>query len=322
MKGVTMFEFTAFKSIFDNATNKSYSFKNWDTFKAALYKMSEMPGYKPKRGEKPKKKDSPLISPAVFKDGMRRANANVTHWSRWAALDVDNYKDSFENTLAKFSNYSYVCYSSASSTKEHPKFRLVIQLTKEIPAEKIRHFWYALNKEFNDIADPQTKDLSRMYYVPAQYPGAYNFIFTNEGKEIMNPDAIMEKHAYVDSPKDLMSKLPIEMQRAIMQHKRDELTNTHTSWTSYRNCPFINQTLLNQYRKIAYTDGSGRYTFFYKIMVNIAGNAIRSRYPITPHEIANLAREIDQELGSRYSRRPLETEANRALSYIMKSGII
>ena len=40
-------------------------------------------------------------------------------------------------------------------------------------------FWYALNKELGDIGDPQTKDLSRMYYVPGKYEGAYNFIFNN-----------------------------------------------------------------------------------------------------------------------------------------------
>ena len=27
-----------------------------------------------------------------------------------------------------------------------------------------------MNKEFKDIGDEQTKDLARMYYVPAQYP--------------------------------------------------------------------------------------------------------------------------------------------------------
>ena len=317
-----MYEFTAFKSIFDNATNKTYSFQTWEQFESAFYKMSKIPGYKPKRGEKPTKKASPLISPACFKRGTNRANANVTHWSRWAALDIDDYKESFENTLSRFSNYSYVCYSSASSTKEHPKFRIILQLTSEVPAEKIRHFWYALNKEFNDVADPQTKDLSRMYYVPAQYPDAYNFIFTNKGNEVLNPDKIMEQHPYVESPKDLLSKLPLEMQHAVMQFKKNSLTNTSVDWSSYRDCPFINKTLIDQYRKIAFTDGTGRYTFFYKIMVNIAGNAIRAKYPITAFQIAGLAREIDKELGNRYSRRPLETEANRALTYVMRSKCI
>ena len=314
-----MFEFTAFKSIFDNKVDKHYSFQDWEKFEAALYKMSKLPGYKPKRGEKPTKKSSPLISPAIFEKGTRRANDNVKHWSCWAALDIDNYQGSFEETLKQFSKYSYICYSSASSTEKHPKFRLIVRLTQEVPKDKIRHFWYALNKEFSDIADPQTKDLARMYYVPAQYPGAYNFIFTNKVPDIMNPNVIMDRHEFVDSPKDFLSRMPIEMQRAVIQHRKAALSNTSVEWSSYRDCPFVNRSLLDEYRKIAYQDGTGRYSLFYKIMVNIAGNAIRKKYPITPHEIATIMREIDSELGSRYRRRPLETEADRALTFVIRN---
>ena len=75
-----------------------------------------------------------------------------------------------------FGAYEYVCYSTASSTVKKPKFRLVFPLTKEVHAKDLSHFWFAMNKEFKDIGDEQTKDLARMYYVPAQYPNAYNFI--------------------------------------------------------------------------------------------------------------------------------------------------
>ena len=51
---------------------------------------------------------------------------------------------------------------------------------------------FALNKEIGDIADAQTKDLSRMYYIPAKYKKAFNFIFSHNGA-IIDPDALMEK---------------------------------------------------------------------------------------------------------------------------------
>lgn len=315
-----MIEFTAFTSIFDNKVNKSFSFKDWETFEKALYKMSEMPGYKPKRGERPTKKTSPLISPAIFKKNTRRANDNVLYWSKWAALDIDEYDSTFEEVLKQFSEYSFVCYSSASSTKEHPKFRLIIQLTDTVKNKDIRHFWYALNTEFSNVGDPQTKDLSRMYYVPAKYPGAYNFIFTNKGNTILNPRDIMNKHEYVERSGDFVSNLPIDIQLALLKHRKGELTNTEVSWSSYRDCPFVNQSLVADYSKIAFQDGTGRYTFFYKIMVNIAGTAIRQRYPITPHEIATIMREIDSEFGGRYKKRPLEVEASRALNFILRTS--
>lgn len=313
-------EFTAFHSIFDNKVNKKFSFGDWNTFVAALHKMSKIEGYKPKRGERPKRKASALISPAVFEANTRRANDNVLYWSQWAALDIDEYESSYEEVLKQFAEYSFVCYSSASSTKDHPKFRVILQLTDKVPADKIRHFWYAVNTEFSNVGDPQTKDLARMYYVPAQYPNAYNFIFTNKGKTILNPTTIMEKHEFVEQSRDFLSKLPPEMQRAVIHHRKNMLDNTSFSWSSYKDCPFVNKSMIGDYQKIAFQDGTGRYTFFYKIMVNIAGAAVRKRYPITPHEIATLMREIDLEFGGRYKKRPLETEANRALNFVIRNA--
>lgn len=312
-------EFTAFHSIFDNKVNKRFGFDDWDAFVAALYKMSKVEGYKPKRGERPKRKASPLISPAIFESNTRRANDNVLYWSQWAALDIDEYESSFEDVLKQFAPYSFVCYSSASSIKDHPKFRVILQLTDKVQSEKIRHFWYAVNTEFSNVGDPQTKDLARMYYVPAQYPNAYNFIFTNKGKKILNPTEIMEKHEFVENNKDFLSKLPMEMQRAVLHHRKNLLTNTNVTWNSYQDCPFVNKAMLGDYAKIAFQDGTGRYSFFYKLMVNIAGNAVRQKYPITPHEIAKIMREIDLEYGGRYKKRPLETEANRALTYVIRN---
>ena len=317
-----MIEFTAFKSIFDNRTHKRYSFENWDKFESALHHMSKVDGYKPKRGEKSKKRASPLISPALFKKNTTRANDNVTHWSQWAALDIDDYDGPFEDTIQQFRDYQFICYSSASSTKDHPKFRIVIRLTEDVPTKDIKHFWFALNTEFSNVGDPQTKDLSRMYYVPAIYPNAYNFFFTNKGKQIMTPRDIMDRHEFVDAPKDFLSKMPMEMQRAVLQHRKDSLNNTTIQWSSYKDCPFVNKQMLSEYSKIAYRDGTGRYTLFYKIMVNLAGSAIRQKYPITPMEMARLMREIDADFGGRYKKRPIETEASRALSYILRTSSV
>ena len=317
-----MIEATLFKTIFDNKVNRKLSFDTWDEFVTCLYKMSTIDGYKPKRGERKIRKSSPLISPAVFKPNSRRANKNVKYWSKWAALDIDDYEGSFKDILSQFKDYSHVCYSSASSTKEHPKFRIIIQLTDEVPLDKIHHLWYALNKEFSNIADPQTKDSSRMYYVPAQYPKAYNFFFQHKGKTIISPRKIMQKHPFVETKKDFLSNLPDNIKKNIIDYRADSLTNTDITWTSFRDCPFVNSKMINQYSQIAYTDGTGRYSFFYKILISIAGNAIRRKYPITPIQIATLAREIDMAYGNRYAKRPLETEASRALEYILRNQTI
>ena len=84
-----------------------------------------------------------------------------------------------EELMIRFSSHYFVCYSTASSTQEQPKFRLIFPLTDEITSDNIPKFWHALNNELGDLADRQTKDLSRMYYVPGKYEGANNFIFSN-----------------------------------------------------------------------------------------------------------------------------------------------
>jgi len=310
-----MIEFTAFPSVYDNKTHRKFSFENWDKFKAALFNMSKKPGYKPRKGEKSNLKASPLITPATYDEGTTRANANVIKWAGWCALDIDEYDVSFKEAVKQFSDYSYVCYSTASSTKQKPKFRIVFELSTDVENEKIKHFWYALNKEFNSIGDPQTKDLSRMYYIPAQYPNAYNFCFNNEGIQL-DPQTLMDKHEYVDNDGTFLSKLPLEMQKAILQHRKDSLTNTDYTWTSYQDCKFVNKKLVDEYRNITNT---GWYHKMYQIMISIAGNAIRYKYPITATEITILCRQIDLETGGWYKNRPIEKESQRALDFVLAS---
>jgi hypothetical protein len=307
-----MYSLTLFKSIFDNKTHKKISFDSWAKFEKLLYSLSKQTGYKPKKGEF--RKGSPLISPASYKSDETRKNANVIQWNRWAALDVDEYNTTFEEALRVFEDYYFVCYSSASSTKTKPKFRIVLPLTDVVVSEKIRHFWYALNTEFKSLGDKQTKDLSRMYYVPAMYPNANNFIFTHKSK-FLDPNKLMEKHEYVDGFRNnFIDSIPDHIRNEIEAHRKNQLTNTSIVWSNYHNCPFVNKTIIAEYRSISET---GWYAKMYQIMVSIASNAIKSKYPITPEEISRLCKEIDLETGNWYKQRPMTMEASRAISYAL-----
>ena len=153
---------TFFKSIFDNKTNKRMNFSDYSQFEKFLYKLSE---------QKLKgKHDAQLMSPATYIDDTTRANKHVVDWAGWAALDIDDHefqgdlKDELSNT---YGEYHYTCYSTASSRESLPKFRMVFPIKGRVGSDNIRHFWFALNSEFNSLGDKQTKDLSRMYYIPA-----------------------------------------------------------------------------------------------------------------------------------------------------------
>ena len=303
---------TLFKSIFDNKTNKRMEFEDWSVFERMLFDLSKYP--------RKDKKSAQLISPAIYKEDTTRSNDSVISWAGWCAVDVDEHV--FDGNLEKeliehYGTWNHVIYSTASSSQQHPKFRVVFPLTVNVPKDKIKHFWFALNKELGDIGDPQTKDLSRMYYIPGQYKGAYNFIYNNFSGIDMNPYDIMAKHDYVERSGSLLDNLPPELRKAMLAHRKNEMTNTEVTWGNYRDCPFVNKKLVKEYNEITDT---GWYTKMYAIMVSIAGNAIRRKYPITAQEITTLCKEIDFENGNWYKSRPFDKEADRAIEYIYSNN--
>jgi len=285
-------------------------FDNWSEFKSLFYQLSKQP--------LASKEDANLISPATYQPNTTRKNVNVVDWGGWCAVDVDehNFEGDLKNELD--SRYTYICYSTASSREDFPKFRLVFPLTKRVGSDSIKHFWYALNTELNSIGDKQTKDYSRMYYIPSTYSGAFNFIFDNTGVDI-DPDELMFKHPYVEKSNlnNFFDRLPEDIKQEYLRHKKQRLDNTNIHWTSYKDCPFFPKKLGSEYRLITNT---GWYHKMYQIMVAIAGNAIKKQYPITAQEISKLCRELDMETGNWYENRPLDKEADRALEYVYRNG--
>jgi len=305
-----MVSLTIFDSIYDNKTNKRMDYTSFDEFEAILYKLSESTKY-------PTKQDAPLLSPAIYQPDTTRANDNVVGWGGFGILDIDDYEGDLKDIESKYDKYRYVCYSTASSTVESPKFRLVFPLTSNVDKDDIKHFWYALNKEIGDIADAQTKDLSRMYYVPAKYKNSFNFIFSHDG-EVMNPNDLMEKYPYVKPNQTMFDRFPEAIQKALLERKRNELKNTNYTWTSYQDCPFVNKKQIDEYKGIT---GTGWYSKMYQIMLTTAGNAMSKGYPITPKEIEYICRDLDTDTGGWYLKRDLEKEAARAIEFVFKNNI-
>ena len=308
-----MISLTIFKNIFDNKTNKRMDFSDFPAFEKFLYKLSN---------EKlASKKDAVLMSPAVYKPDTTRKNDNVTEWAGWAAVDVDDFEtkgDLKDVLVERFGDHYFVCYSTASSTIHQAKFRIVFPLTRSVERDKIKHFWFALNSELGDLADKQTKDLSRMYYIPAGYAGAHNFIFSNRNGDYIDPNQLMRKHAYAEKSNlnSFFDRLPEEIQKEVIRHRKEKLDQTDVHWTSYRDCPFFPRNLEAEYRSISNT---GWYHKMFQIMVAVAGNAIKRKYPISAAEISKMCRELDSETGNWYAHRPMDKEADRALEYVYKN---
>lgn len=305
-----MYSVTIFKNTFDNQTHRVMQYETWSDLVRMLLNLSKKPG------EKGGRNSSPLISPASYVVDGTRSNKNVVAWSRWCCLDVDDFYcdgDPVSSLQSICGEYRFVCYSTASSTPNHPKFRLVFDLTDIVERDQIPHFWFALNKMFAGLGDEQTKDLSRMYYVPAQYPEAFNFFFENEGK-VLNPRNVMEAYPYVQTNggETFLDRLPDALRDEVLNYRKSKL-NRDITWTSYRDCPFFPKQLASEYVTIS---GTGWYSKLYSIMIATAGNALKKNYDITAKEIATLVRELDNDTGNWYDNRPLELEADRAIEYV------
>jgi len=307
MKETPDISLSYFKNLGDTAP-KRLDFRDWVAFTRFLDRLSE----RKLNG----KHDAELICPAVYDRGATRANRNVLRWAGWAAVDVDSFEGDLDGFLDRFSSWNYYVYSTASSSESTPKFRLVFELGRDIPSDEIKRFWFSLQSYVDDEGDKQCKDLSRMYYTPATYAGAYNFIQRNSGNPL-NVDWLLAEFPYIERKTSLIDRLPDEVKEAVSTYKKEQMDVNYT-WTDFRDCPFVNQNLVKEYSDIAFTDGTGRYAMMYKIMVSIASLAAKKEYPITETEVADLARQIDRAHSNIYENRAFEIEARRAIEYAYK----
>jgi hypothetical protein len=298
--------------VYDNKTHRRLDLQSFDDLEKLLYNLAS----KPLNG----KAEAYLISPAVFnKDGTRK-NDNVIEWSGWAAVDVDdmqiegNIKEKLDDM---FPTWRYVCYSTASSTKEQPKFRIVFGLSKPVKNKDITAFWFGLQTAIGEIGDKQTKDKARMYYIPATYQGAYNFIFSGKGNRLIDPDDIMRRYPYSEKIGDtFLDRLPDAWRDQIIEYRKNSLNNDSITWTNYLDCPFWPKRLANEYKTITDT---GWYRQMYRIMIAVAGNAVKKQYPIKSKQIADLCKQFDIDTGNWYENRPMEIEADRAIEYVYRN---
>jgi hypothetical protein len=218
---------TLFNSVFDNKTHKRMDLTDWQQFVDLLFDLSKI--------KRKGKRDAQLMSPAIYKPDTTRANINVDSWAGWAAVDIDDYTvegDLKDDLFNRFGNWEYICYSTASSTNMAPKFRVVFALTRNVWDHEIRHFWFALNTELKNVGDKQCKDLSRMYYIPADYNDANNFIFRNHASAL-DVDVLLLKHPYADKKpgSSFLERLPDALRDQVASYRKEQLTETNFHWT-------------------------------------------------------------------------------------------
>lgn len=111
-------------------------------------------------------------SPAKFR-GNRRGKANVEAVS-CLVLDDDANALPLSRLVNIYHGAAGAVHSSHSSTAEHPKWRIILRLSRDVNAEEYDRLWAHVRKRVTDggyLLDEATKDASRLWYVPAHKSG-------------------------------------------------------------------------------------------------------------------------------------------------------
>lgn len=292
--------FSLFTHSLDNAPQMVST--NWSGFLEFLGECSKQPRPATKQH---KLFSTPAISPAVYEPGASRANANVSAWGGWVAIDVDDGM-SAEHAISLVAPLNHVVYGSTSSTVEHNKFRVGVQVDGPIPRDDIPAAWLGLSHLFPGL-DTQCKDLARIYYVPAAWqPDVDN----------RAPYAIW--HARADGAvlpvADLISMIPDDVARPTVAPPAPFIAALPgTMLTSVD--AIIRQEFVDAYTSLPKGE---HHVGLYKFMCAVAAEAVYRGVALTPADLVQASRIADaaclvKTARGRWSR--MTGEAARALSW-------
>lgn len=195
------------------------------------------------KGDKPKA-TMPGWSPAAYK-GNKRALANVEHVTL-IVIDIDAGA-TLESLRAALSGYRAIVHSSMRHTPETPKFRAIIDVSRDMTPEEFVAVRRHVSGILVRVDDAATKDASRFFYAPAYTEAtAPHAVFETFEGEPLDVDAIVAD-APVVAPRPSASTTPRQgvsspdlVRRAAshltrkgpaLQGQRNEAGHTGGTWT-------------------------------------------------------------------------------------------
>lgn len=305
-----MLEFSYFDHFYSNVPNLCKS-DDWASFVNNMKAISEVSGFKPPAGDF-ESKSSGLISPAIYSaDGQKRNNDNVIGWDI-VCMDIDDGVNDLSQVTKHFAPFEYIIYSSPNCTRNKLKLRVVIPLNKRAPKDKLKQIWFAMNEWCGGIIDAQTKDYSRLFYVPARYTNRgndYLHIFLTNNGITLDWETLIER--YPSPPEENLFKIKdplIGLKRKIFQDAKGIPEMNIIS----DDCPFVTRYMRERY---ALTPVGGHHKAIYVFMLQCCWNAEKIDYPLSLGELVDMARQLDDMDGGFYDDKKLTDSAKDALEF-------
>lgn len=122
----------------------------------------------------------PGWSPAEFRDNRRAKDGVLRVWA--LCLDYDS-GESIEAATGRFEGLRAIVHTSRKHTSEHPRFRLVLDLSRPVSPFEFAALWKRVAPVAGDI-DQAPKDPSRFWFLPGCAPDAEFLACELQGKAL------------------------------------------------------------------------------------------------------------------------------------------
>jgi hypothetical protein len=128
-------------------------------------------------------------SPATFRAGRKKAETEFVYL---LVVDLDHLPDdaSFGAALGRLERYRYIGHATHSDRPSNRCARIVILLSRPVPAGDWPRFWSAAMMLLGMPADPACCDASRLYFLPAR-PSDAEYWYREHDGDPLNVDAIL-----------------------------------------------------------------------------------------------------------------------------------
>lgn len=136
-------------------------------------------------------KDGPSWSTASYLAGTYRGKQNVASVSA-LVIDIDHIPtdEDLAEALETLDNYQYIIHSSHSDREGDHCVRVVVALSRPVQGSEWPRFWRAAMDTLKVPVDEQTKDASRLFYLPSRPADTWYMFDTNEGA-VLDVDEVL-----------------------------------------------------------------------------------------------------------------------------------
>ena len=127
-----------------------------------------------------------------LKDGRRKSDHVINRCI--LTLDADYANKDFNDYINMFFNFTYCIYSTHKHTKDNPRFRLIIPLSRTCDAEEYEAVARMVAKDIDiNLFDDTTYQPHRLMYYPSVSKDG-DYVFECQEKEVLNVDEVLSRY--------------------------------------------------------------------------------------------------------------------------------